>query len=238
MRRWTATRCSRTCRTNPRHRRIPVIIITSEKLRAEACLRNGAKPTCQSPSGRRTCCRCRAVPKTPGPRHRGERRGALVTVGKIELGLPWTAFTRLAPRTATQPLALGPSYLTQMIELHGEPVAVLDLRAAWGVEHAQPLLERKLVVVEREGARMALCVDEVRDPEELPPPTFIPRERLAARSTERSRMPCWAGEDGARGVLLIDPRALVSRELLRKARLRPARRGGAMRRYATTSWTS
>ena len=28
---------------DPDHRRIPVIIVTSEKLRAEACLRNGAK---------------------------------------------------------------------------------------------------------------------------------------------------------------------------------------------------
>ncbi len=104
-----------------------------------------------------------------------------------------------------------------MIELHGEPVAVLDLARRLGVEHAQPLLERKLVVVEREGARMALCVDEVRDPEELAAADFIPRERLGGSQHGALQDALLGVAKTARGaLLLIDPRALISRELLRK----------------------
>jgi chemotaxis-related protein WspB len=147
----------------------------------------------------------------------GNIAALFVTVGKIELGLPLDCVQNVLHQTATQRLALGPSYLAQMIELHGEPVAVLDLARRLDVEHAHPLLERKLVVVEREGARMALCVDEVRDPEELAAADFIPRERLGGSQHGALQDALLGVAKTARGpLLLIDPRALVSRELLRK----------------------
>jgi CheY-like chemotaxis protein len=200
-------------------RHIPVIIISSEKLRAEACLRNGAKAFLPKP--------IRAQELVPLVERvlqeaRAQARAAnlavlFVTVGRIELGFPLESIRNVVHQMATRPLPLGPSYLTQMFELHGEPVAVLDLARRLGVEHAQPVVERKLVVVERDGVRIALCVDEVRDPEELAPDDVTPRERLGGSQHGALEQALLAVVKTARGSLpLIEPRALVSRQLLRK----------------------
>ena len=140
-----------------------------------------------------------------------------VSVGRIEVGLPLESVRNVLHQTATRPLPLGPSYLTQMFELHGEPVAVLDLARRLGVEHAQPLIERKLVVVERDGVRVALCVDDVRDPEELAEEDVTRREDLGGSQHGALGHALVGVAKTPRGALpIIEPRALISRELLRK----------------------
>ena len=204
---------------HPDHRRIPVIIISSEKLRAEACLRNGAKAFLPKPIRAQELLPLveRVLEEARAEARAGNVAALFVSVGKIELGLPLDCVRGVLHQTATQPLPLGPSYLTEMIELHGEPVAVLDLARRLGVEHAQPVLERKLVVVEREGARIALCVDDIRDPEELTASDVTARERLGGSQHGALQDALLGVARTARGPLpLIDPRALVSRELLRK----------------------
>ncbi len=204
---------------DPNHRRIPVIIISSEKLRAEACLKNGAKAFLPKPIRAQELLPLveRVLEEARAEARAGNFAVLFVSVGTVELGLPLDSVRNVMHQTATQPLALGPSYLTEMIELHGTPVAVLDLARRLGLEHAQPVLERKLVVVEREGARIALCVDDVRDPEELSASDVTPRERLGGSEHGALKDALLGVARTARGPLpLIDPRALVSRELLRK----------------------
>jgi len=204
---------------DPNHRRIPVIIISSEKLRAEACLKNGAKAFLPKPIRAQELLPLveRVLEEARAEARAGNFAVLFVSVGTVELGLPLDSVRSVMHQTATQPLALGPSYLTEMIELHGTPVAVLDLARRLGLEHAQPVLERKLVVVEREGARIALCVDDVRDPEELSASDVTPRERLGGSEHGALKDALLGVAKTARGPLpLIDPRALVSRELLRK----------------------
>ncbi len=204
---------------DPNHRRIPVIIISSEKLRAEACLKNGAKAFLPKPIRAQELLPLveRVLEEARAEARAGNFAVLFVSVGTVELGLPLDSVRNVMHQTATQPLALGPSYLTEMIELHGTPVAVLDLARRLGLEHAQPVLERKLVVVEREGARIALCVDDVRDPEELSASDVTPRERLGGSEHGALKDALLGVAKTARGPLpLIDPRALVSRELLRK----------------------
>ncbi|HYS09963.1 MAG TPA: response regulator [Myxococcales bacterium] len=204
---------------HPDHRRIPVIIISSEKPRAEACLRNGAKAFLPKPIRAQELLPLveRVLEEARAAARAGNVTALFVSVGKIEVGLPLDCVRNVLHQTATQPIPLGPSYLTQMIELYGEPVAVLDLARRLGVEHVQPLLERKLVVVEREGARIALCVDDVRDPEELTAAEVTPRELLGGSQHGALQEALLGVAKTSRGPLpLIDPRALISRELLRK----------------------
>jgi chemotaxis signal transduction protein len=139
-----------------------------------------------------------------------------VSVGKLELGLPLECVRTVLHQAATQPLPLGPSYLSQMLVLHEEPVAVLDLARRLGIEHAHPALERKLVVVESDGASLAICVDDVRDPEELAEGDVTPREKLGGTEHGALRDALLGVARTSRGALpLIDPRALISREMLR-----------------------
>lgn len=204
---------------DPEMRRIPVIIISSEKVRAEACLRNGAKAFLPKPVRAKELLPLveRVLQETRAADRAGNVAALFVSVGPIELGLPLESVRTVLHQTATRPLPLGPSYLAQVFELHGEPVAVLDLARRLGVEHAQPVLERKLVVIQREGARLALCVDEVRDPEELTESEITPPDRLGGSQHGALREALLGVVKTARGALpLIDPRALVSRELLRK----------------------
>ena len=204
---------------DPNHRRIPVIIISSEKLRAEACLKNGAKAFLPKPIRAQELLPLveRVLEEARAEARAGNFAVLFVSVGTVELGLPLDCVRNVLHQTATQPIPLGPSYLTQMIELYGEPVAVLDLARRLGVEHVQPLLERKLVVVEREGARIALCVDDVRDPEELTAAEVTPRELLGGSQHGALQEALLGVAKTSRGPLpLIDPRALISRELLRK----------------------
>jgi CheY-like chemotaxis protein/chemotaxis signal transduction protein len=204
---------------DPSHRRIPVIIISSEKLRAEACLKNGAKAFLPKPIRAQELLPLveRVLEEARAVARAGNVAALFVSVGTVELGLPLDSVRNVMHQTATQPLPLGPSYLTEMIEFHGVPVAVLDLARRLGLEHAQPVLERKLVVVECDGARIALCVDDVRDPEELSASDVTPRERLGGSEHGALQGALLGIARTARGPLpLIDPRALVSRELLRK----------------------
>ena len=200
-------------------KRIPVIIVSSEKQRAEGCLRAGAKAFLAKPVRapdllplvERVLADARAAARA------GSFAALFVSVGQIEIGLPLASVRTVLHQTATRALPLGPSYLGQILEIHGEPVAVLDLARRLGVHHSLPLLERKLVVVESEGARMAICVDDVRDPEELPAGEVTLRERLGGAEHGPLREALVGVARTSRGALpLIDPRALVSRELLRK----------------------
>jgi len=200
-------------------RRIPVIIISSEKVRAEACLRNGAKAYLPKPVRAKDL--LPLVERVLQEAHAEERAGNLaalfVSVGPVELGLPLGSVHSVLHQTATRPLPLGPAYLSRMFELHGEPVAVLDLARRLGVAHANALLDRKLVVIEREGARLALCVDDVRDPEELTSADVTPPQKLGGSQHGPLQEALLGVAKTARGALpLVDPRALVSRELLRK----------------------
>jgi CheY-like chemotaxis protein/chemotaxis signal transduction protein len=204
---------------DPVLRRIPVIIISSEKLRAEACLKNGAKAFLPKPIRAQELLPLveRVLEDARAAARAGNVAALFVSVGKIELGLPLDCVRNVLHQTATKPLPLGPAYLTQMVELYGEPVAVLDLARRLGVEHAQPVQERKLVVVEREGARIALCVDDIRDPEELAAGDVVPRDQLGGSQHGALQDALLGVAKTPRGALpLIDPRALISRELLRK----------------------
>ena len=204
---------------DPVLRRIPVIIISSEKLRAEACLKNGAKAFLPKPIRAQELLPLveRVLEDARAAARAGNVAALFVSVGKIELGLPLDSVRNVLHQTATKPLPLGPAYLTQMVELYGEPVAVLDLARRLGVEHTQPVLERKLVVVECEGARIALCVDDIRDPEELAAGDVVPRDQLGGSQHGALQDALLGVAKTPRGALpLIDPRALISRELLRK----------------------
>jgi CheY-like chemotaxis protein len=204
---------------DPVLRRIPVIIISSEKLRAEACLKNGAKAYLPKPIRAQELLPLveRVLEDARAAARAGNVAALFVSVGKLELGLPLDSVRTVLHQTATQPLPLGPSYLSQMAIIHGAPVAVLDLARRLGVEHTQPVLERKLVVVERDGARLALCVDDVRDPEELPAEDVTPRDKLGGAEHGALRDALIGMARTSRGQLpLIEPRALLSREMLRK----------------------
>ena len=92
---------------------------------------------------------------------------------------------------------------------------VLDLCRRLGVEHASKLEDRQLVIVRHGKLRLALCVDSVRDPEELPRENVLAAAAIGGAALGALREALRAVVKTTRGHLpVIEPRALVSRGLL------------------------
>ncbi|HWE25014.1 MAG TPA: response regulator [Myxococcales bacterium] len=204
---------------DPQLSRIPVIIVSSEKQRAEACLKAGARAFLAKPVRAQDL--LPLVMRVIEDCRREQRAGSLaalfIDVSGIELGIPLDEVISVLHQARTRRLPLGPSYLCEILDVHGEPALVLDLPRRLGLDHRSPILDRKLVLVRCGEHRIALCVDDVRDPEELPreqvlPPTALPGAQHGALSAALV-----AVVRTSRGVVpVIDPRSLASPKLLRQ----------------------
>jgi CheY-like chemotaxis protein len=194
---------------------VPVVIISSEQTRAEACLTRGAVAYLVKPVRAEELVAIvgRALATARAQAARGSVAVLALGVGPLDFAIPLADVRHVLLQVLTQPLPGGPSYLSAFFELAGEPICVLDLAARFGVDHHEPVVERKLVVVERDGVKLALCADRVRDPEEIAAADIqsITDER-AANEIDRVVVIVKTAR-GAMG--LIRPHDLLSRGLLR-----------------------
>ncbi len=198
---------------------VPVIVISSEQDRAEACLRAGAAAYLPKPI-RATELRA-IVARTLEAAQQERRRGCLAVlmlhVGPMELGVPLAAVHLMLPQLPTRPLPFGPEYLCETFDLGEQTVCVLDLARALGVEHRAPLAQRKLVTLRHDHLLLALCVDGVCDPLEFFPQDVILRERLGGTDHGRLRQVLHAlVRTDDKSVAIVDPVALLSADLIRE----------------------
>jgi CheY-like chemotaxis protein/chemotaxis signal transduction protein len=196
---------------------VPVIIISSEHGRAEACMKAGAAAYLPKPI-RAPELRALVARTLDDARQKG-RRGSLailsMCVGAIEIGIALESVHEVLPQLPTHPLPFGPVYLRETFDLGDEPVCILDLAKALGVEHRLPLEDRRLVVVRHEQLLIALSVDVVRDPEEFLSRDVIPRERLGGTEHRPLSRILRAVVRSARGSLaVVDPLAILSPDLI------------------------
>jgi CheY-like chemotaxis protein len=209
-----------TMQRDERLRRVPVVIITSETQRQGELMRKGARAFLGKPIRAQELLPlvARILDEQRAAARAGNLAVLFVSAGHVEVGLPIESVRQVLHQIASRPLPLGPGYLSQMIVLHGEPVPVLDLPRRLGIKHALPVAERKLVVVESDGgAPMAICVDGVRDPEELAAADLARREEFAGSDHGVLRDALVAVARTARGPLpVLDPKSLASSDLLRK----------------------
>ena len=199
---------------------IPVIIISSEASRAEACLALGAELFLSKPF--RADELLSAVENALQNARRRARAGSMALlrlgVGGLEFAIPLDGVRQVILQPATRPLPLGPGYISEFFELKGQPVCVLDLARRLEVGHSESIEERKLVILEIDGVQLALSVDAVQDPEEYPASDIEPRERVGGTGHGHLR-DALVGmlRAGGRPVPIFDPKAFASQELLREA---------------------
>jgi|HubBroStandDraft_6_1064221.scaffolds.fasta_scaffold03320_8 CheY-like chemotaxis protein len=202
-------------KANPELEPIPVVIISSEQARAEACIAKGATAHLVKPVRADELLSIveRAIEAARAKAARGSVAVLPLGVGPIELAVALSEVRQVILQIASMPLPGAPSYLVGFFELFGEPVCILDLAARLGVEHDRPLVDRKLIVVERDGQKLALCADRVRDPEEIAPDDIRPLGSGDAALDDNS---VYALVKTSRGVVaVVRPHALLSRGLLR-----------------------
>jgi len=196
---------------------IPVLIVSSESERARACLARGARAFLPKPirADELLATSTRLIDEQRAAKRRELLACLPLKVGAMEMAISLDAVDLVVPQVATTPLAFGPPYLREVFDLYGAPVLSLDLAARLGVEHASPLVERKLVVLRQQATKLALCVDDVRDPEEIAPENVVRREHVAGAGHGSLRDTLVAVIRTARGQIpLVEPRAFVAPELL------------------------
>ncbi len=202
-------------------RRIPVIVVSSETAKKAACLKAGAKGFLAKPlrGADLLSLVSRVLDESRRKQQREDLAVLFVSVGALELGIPIFSVRSVLHQIATRPLPIGPSYLSEFVEVQGEPVLVLDLARRLGMEHSRPIEERTLVMVETAGLPLALCVDGVRDPEEIPKADLVRPDKLGGADHGLLQAALLGIARMQRGALpVIDPGALVSRSLQRELR--------------------
>lgn len=202
-------------RNDPALSSIPVVVCSSETERTADCLRAGAKAFLGKPVDAEALVATISQLLEQARRAR-QSEGLLVLfvkAGSLELGLPIAAVRSVLHQVATSRLLVGPAYLSEVVQLFGEAVLVLDLARRFGVAHTSALQDRKLVLVE--GQALALCVDEVRDPEEIPASALSRRDQLGGGVLGSIALVAMALTE--RGpIAIIDPTALASARMLRE----------------------
>lgn len=205
-------------KADPSLSRIPVVIVSSEIARGRACLQGGAAAFAPKPvRADELLALVNRVYDDAAAAMERERLGTLfVHVDSLEVGIPIQNIHTVVHQPATRRLPGAPSYVCELLELHGEAVCVLDLARRFGVEHAAPLVDRKLVVLGRRDRKLALCVDRVDDPQEIDPADVTPADRYVGVDLLPHREALVAVVQTARGPrAVIDPDALLPAELSR-----------------------
>lgn len=161
---------------------LPVVILSSERARADQCLALGADAVLHKPVKAEEL--VRTVDEVLARARARERQGSLAVLplraGGTAVALPLAVVQSVQSHPATLPLPALRPYLSQAVELRGQVVAVLDLALRLGLEPRAPLEERKLVIATLPGLPLAISVDEVQSPEEILAQDITPRAQLAA----------------------------------------------------------
>jgi len=204
-------------KADPELRTIPVIVLSSESFRERECLDAGADVFLGKPAAADVL-RSTAIAVLEEHRKR-KRAGSLailrVGIGPHEFALPLEGVHRVLYQTKLRALPGAPSLVSGWFELEREPVGVLDLAQALRVERSTPLLGRVLVVLRQSGLTIALSLDRIHDPEEVPAECVLPREPLGGVGAEVLDPALVAFvRQGAATVPVLAPLSLVSPSVL------------------------
>jgi CheY-like chemotaxis protein/chemotaxis signal transduction protein len=209
--------------------RVPVIVVSSERERADRCLGLGAAAVLHKPAAAEAL--IRALDGVIGAARAAEEDAGMailtVSVGPLWFALPLHHVIRVAPECATTPLALGPSWLAELVYLGGVPVCIADLARRFSTGYAEPRLERKLVFVRVGDLQLGLRVDRVYHPERVLGSQLVPAARLGgAVHPPLDRALLGVAHVMAEPLPIIDPAALLSPVLIRELGARIAEAGG------------
>ncbi len=196
---------------------IPVLVVSAEVKRGEACLDKGASAFLAKPI--RADALLPLVERLLAQARKARRLHSLaclpLAVGDLEFAVPLSTVAVVVPRPATRSVAGAPDFIDQMFELWGDPVFVLDLAIRFGVAHRVARLEQKLVVLQRSGLKLALCADRVDDPLEFSAEAVVRREQVGGAEHGELRDVLVAVVPSDRGQLpVVSPEALLSSNML------------------------
>ncbi|SRR5579871_4498290 len=219
-------------KADPAYSYIPILVVSSEKDRAEACLRSGAESFLIKPILAEDL-KSRVALMLEAAQEKLRRKSSaflFVEVGPYELGLSLKPVVAVHSQPATRAKQSPDPHRSQDVDYFGEPVEVLDLAPAFGVKNRRPLVDRKVLFLQGEK-KLAVSVDGVWDPEELLP------EQIHSIAPGKGKTPSILSRvESSRGLLpVVDvetlfsaPRTFELGESLRHWAAEPSGKGGGL----------
>jgi CheY-like chemotaxis protein len=198
---------------------IPVVVVSSERERAERCIALGAAAILHKPAAIEELVRTidRLVSAVRAAEEAAGMAILAISVGPHRFAIPLVHVTRVAPECITAPLPIGPSWLAETVDLGGTPVCIVDLARRLGTTYAEPRLERKLVFVSAAGVQLGLRVDRVFDPERVLAGQLVPADRLGGAShPPLDRLLLGIARTAGGTLPILEPAALLSPALIRE----------------------
>ncbi len=196
---------------------VAIVIVSTERARAEACLREGANAYLPKPlkADELRATVARVLDEVAVKLQAGSLGVLFVRVGGAEIGLALEHIEAVTLMPATRLLASGPEYLREMIDFRGRPMAVLDLARRLGLAWERPIEDRNLVVVRVGDTAIAISVDVVREPSLVPRSEVIERKAFGVANHQPLHKTLEAIVKTTNGpVAVLDPAALFSFEAL------------------------
>jgi CheY-like chemotaxis protein/chemotaxis signal transduction protein len=195
---------------------IPVIIVSSEVGRADACMKRGAADFIPKPLRADTLRHVvgRVVAEAEERRTQGSYGVLFARAGGEALGVALEDVHAVVLQPATHRVRLECEFACTAFELRGVAVLVVDIAGRAGREHTAPVLDRKLVVVRHEPL-LGACVDEVFEPE-LVPSAHVIRGETPSGWTSGATKAVVRSEGGL--VPIVDVASLVPSDVLAAAR--------------------
>lgn len=158
---------------------VAIVIVSTERERAQALLKLGANGFLPKPlkADELRATVARVLEEVA-------RRQASATVpilplriGRVELAVNVERVLAVSLMPRTIPLPAGPPFIKEMLDVHGEPVALFDLAERLGEPHELSRVDRKLVLMRAGDRVIAFAVDEVREP------MLVPRSEVVLRAS-------------------------------------------------------
>jgi CheY-like chemotaxis protein len=200
---------------------VPVIIVSTERARAEACVKAGAIAYLAKPirADELRLLVGRVLETTWQKQQAGSLAVLFLSIGSIEIAVALESVRAVALFPAMKTLTVDENDSCEFFEFHGELICVLDLARLLDVAYRVPRVDRWIVILTADiplgpdrRCFLGLCVDAVRTPEVLKTeamhveaPRGIPREAVLS-FVRNERGP----------VAVTDPVRLLSSRLLEK----------------------
>jgi CheY-like chemotaxis protein/chemotaxis signal transduction protein len=157
-------------RHDPELEAVPVIIVTTEAERAEACLKAGANAYLPKPIRAEDlrAVVARVLREARSSREAYDLRTLVVRIGDRLLGVPLRTVRHVVLQPATEALPLADGTFIETFDFHGEVVSVVEGGTRLGLTSTAELVDRWIVILVGPEPTLGLAVDEIQGPEVFP----------------------------------------------------------------------
>ncbi len=150
------------------------------------------------------------VPASAAPASDVPRLFVVFKVGGVDYALGASEVLQMESYSGATTVPGARGFVIGIIQLRGRVVPVIDLRARFGLPKAEPTLESRVVVGEKDGRAIALLVDTAREVVRIAPSQEeVPPSLVVDGGFVRSVV-----QIGDRTILVLDFAKVIGEELI------------------------